>query len=310
MLPFVLLMFAGGLFLREKTPLNVRTLAGGGLMFVCVLSMLSLMVPGTDYATAGMFETAALITSGGYLGAFIASALQAALGKTISMVVLVGLVIVGLVIIGFSVSSFFEMAADRARRLAERRRVDVNDMPWGEDAEHAQAQRRMPSSRGGAAADQQTLFDDLDTAETTFLGARETSVLRPPVDDEVDEDPFVDVSEQVAAEQAKTTLIPVRDTFIDEKRDCKPDAAADDASDAVDSEIPPFDAADTPKGPAIPEFLRNANASADSPKQAAMSSVRDASDDTATAEGELQLPPLSMLRHNPHSASSASSEGN
>ena len=40
-----------------------------------------------------------------------------------------------------------------------------------------------------------------------------------------------------------------------------------------------------------------------------MSSVRDASDDTATAEGELQLPPLSMLRHNPHSASSASSEG-
>ena len=88
-LPFVLLMFAGGLFLREKTPLNVRTLAGGGLMFVCVLSMLSLMVPGTDYATAGMFETAALITSGGYLGAFIASALQAALGKTISMVVLV-----------------------------------------------------------------------------------------------------------------------------------------------------------------------------------------------------------------------------
>ena len=308
-LPFVLLMFAGGLFLREKTPLNVRTLAGGGLMFVCVLSMLSLMVPGTDYATAGMFETAALITSGGYLGAFIASALQAALGKTISMVVLVGLVIVGLVIIGFSVSSFFEMAADRARRLAERRRVDVNDMPWGEDAEHAQAQRRMPSSRGGAAADQQTLFDDLDTAETTFLGARETSVLRPPVDDEVDEDPFVDVSEQVAAEQAKTTLIPVRDTFIDEKRDCEPDAAADDASDAVDPEIPPFDAADTPKGPAIPEFLRNANASADSPKQAAMSSVRDASDDTATAEGELQLPPLSMLRHNPHSASSASSEG-
>ena len=179
-LPFVLLMFAGGLFLREKTPLNVRTLAGGGLMFVCVLSMLSLMVPGTDYATAGMFETAALITSGGYLGAFIASALQAALGKTISMVVLVGLVIVGLVIIGFSVSSFFEMAADRARRLAERRRVDVNDMPWGEDAEHAQAQRRMPSSRGGAAADQQTSFDDLDTAETTFLArARRVCFARP-----------------------------------------------------------------------------------------------------------------------------------
>lgn len=317
-LPFVLLLFAAGLFMRERIPLNARTLAGGGLIFVCVLSMLSLMVPGTDFATAGMFETSALITSGGYLGAFVASALQAALGKTISMVVLVGLLIVGLVIIGFSVSSFFQIAADRVRRLAERRHVDVNDMPWGEDAEHIQAQGRTPSSRGGSArngaagerqTERQTLFDELDTAQTTFLGSRETSVLRPPVDDEGDEDPFVDVSEQVAAEQAKTTLIPVRETFVEKKQDAEPAVEPDGASDVADLEIPPFDAADTPKAPAIPEFLKNANASAGSPKQATPSSALEKSDDSVLEEGELQLPPLSMLRHNPHSASSASSEG-
>ena len=132
-LPFCLLLFAAGLFLRDRAPLNARTLAGGGIIFTCVLSMLSLMVPGTDFSTAGMFEPHALAAAGGYLGAFFASMLQQALGKTIAMVVLIGLVIVGLVIIGFSVSAFFQAAAERARRLAERRRVDVNAMPWGED---------------------------------------------------------------------------------------------------------------------------------------------------------------------------------
>ncbi len=102
-LPFALLIFSAGLFLRDRAPLNARTLAGGGLILLCILSMLSLLVPGTEFSTAGMFESHALSSSGGYVGAFIASALQKALGKTISMVVLVGLIVVGLVIIGFSV---------------------------------------------------------------------------------------------------------------------------------------------------------------------------------------------------------------
>ena len=140
-LPFALLIFSAGLFLRDRAPLNARTLAGGGLILLCILSMLSLLVPGTEFSTAGMFESHALSSSGGYVGAFIASALQKALGKTISMVVLVGLIVVGLVIIGFSVSAFFRAAAERARRVAERRRVDVNQMPWGEDAAMAQLGR-------------------------------------------------------------------------------------------------------------------------------------------------------------------------
>ena len=331
-LPFCLLLFAAGLFLRDRAPLNARTLAGGGIIFTCVLSMLSLMVPGTDFSTAGMFEPHALTASGGYLGAFFASMLQQALGKTIAMVVLIGLVIVGLVIIGFSVSAFFQAAAERARRLAERRRVDVNAMPWGEDPAAAPERSGSPApvempSRGGAAARQDTLFDEDGAAETTFLGARETTVLPSRFDDEPEEDPFVDVSDQLAAERAKTTMIPVP-----ERR-----GAQEAESPAEDLETPPFDvpsaddiaALDADDGeedgpdrttadrttadhassaaPAIPDFL----ARRQKPSQPAATRVSDeeaADVDGEKGEGELQLPPLSMLRHNPHSASSASSE--
>ena len=141
-LPFALLIFAAGLFLRDRAPLNARTLLGGSLILLGVLAILSLMVPGTEFATSAMFEPEALSTSGGYVGAFIASALQQALGKTISLVVLIGLIIVGFVVIGFSVSSFMRAAADRARVLAERRRVNVNDAPWGDEGALQPAQGR------------------------------------------------------------------------------------------------------------------------------------------------------------------------
>ena len=101
MLPIVILLFAATLFLGEDSPLNVRSVAGGALVFIAVVSILSLMVPGTSDSCDLMFTPQNLSVSGGYIGAFIASALQNALGKPIAMVVLLGLVVVGLVIIAF-----------------------------------------------------------------------------------------------------------------------------------------------------------------------------------------------------------------
>lgn len=198
-LPIVILLFAATLFLGEDSPLNIRSVAGGAVVFVAIVSILSLMVPGTSDSCDLMFTPQNLTASGGYIGAFIASALQNALGKPIAMVVLLGLVVVGLVIIGFSVGGVLRSARDRAADFAERRRADVNASPWGDEE---------ALSVPGVARPHLSILRQkgADAAVTTFMGGDADPVL----DDDEDDDPFVDVSEAVEAERAKTTLLPRR----------------------------------------------------------------------------------------------------
>ena len=199
-LPIVILLFAATLFLGEDSPLNIRSVAGGAVVFVAVVSILSLMVPGTSDSCDLMFTPQNLSASGGYIGAFIASALQNALGKPIAMVVLLGLTIVGFVIIGFSVGGVLRSARDRAADFAERRRADVNASPWGDDE---------ALSVPGVARPRLSILrqNGSDAAVTTVMGNDVDPVLD---DDGEDEDPFVDVSDVVEAERAKTTLLPRR----------------------------------------------------------------------------------------------------
>lgn len=198
-LPIVILLFAATLFLGEDSPLNIRSVAGGAVVFVAIVSILSLMVPGTSDSCDLMFTPQNLSASGGYIGAFIASTLQNALGKPIAMVVLLGLVVVGLVIIGFSVGGVLRSARDRAADFAERRRADVNASPWGDEE---------ALSVPGVARPHLSILRQkgTDAAVTTVMGGDVDSVL----DDDEDDDPFVDVSEAVEAERAKTTLLPRR----------------------------------------------------------------------------------------------------
>lgn len=199
-LPIVILLFAATLFLGEDSPLNVRSVAGGAVVFVAVVSILSLMVPGTSDSCDLMFTPQNLSASGGYIGAFIASALQNALGKPIAMVVLLGLAVVGLVIIGFSVGGVLRSARDRAADFAERRRADVNASPWGDDE---------ALSVPGIARPHLSILRQKgsDAAVTTVMGGEVDPILD---DEDEDEDPFVDVSDAVEAERAKTTLLPRR----------------------------------------------------------------------------------------------------
>lgn len=198
-LPIVILLFAATLFLGEDSPLNIRSVAGGAVVFVAIVSILSLMVPGTSDSCDLMFTPQNLSASGGYIGAFIASTLQNALGKPIAMVVLLGLVVVGLVIIGFSVGGVLRSARDRAADFAERRRADVNASPWGDEE---------ALSVPGVARPHLSILRQkgTDAAVTTVMG----SDVDPVLDDDEDDDPFVDVSEAVEAERAKTTLLPRR----------------------------------------------------------------------------------------------------
>ena len=199
-LPIVILLFAATLFLGEDSPLNVRSVAGGAVVFVAVVSILSLMVPGTSDSCNLMFTPQNLSASGGYIGAFIASALQNALGKPIAMVVLLGLAVVGFVIIGFSVGGVLRSARDRAADFAERRRADVNASPWGDDE---------ALSVPGVARPHLSILRQKgsDMSVTTVMGNDADPVLD---DGDEDEDPFVDVSDAVEAERAKTTLLPRR----------------------------------------------------------------------------------------------------
>lgn len=199
-LPIVILLFAATLFLGEDSPLNVRSVAGGAVVFIAVISILSLVVPGTSDSCDLMFTPQNLSASGGYIGAFIASALQNALGKPIAMVVLLGLAVVGFVIIGFSVGGVLRSARDRAADFAERRRADVNASPWGDDE---------ALSVPGVARPHLSILRQKgsDAAVTTVMGNDVDPVLD---DDDEDEDPFVDVSDAVEAERAKTTLLPRR----------------------------------------------------------------------------------------------------
>ncbi|MDD6556842.1 MAG: DNA translocase FtsK 4TM domain-containing protein [Collinsella sp.] len=199
-LPIVILLFAATLFLGEDSPLNIRSVAGGAVVFIAVVSILSLMVPGTSDSCDLMFVPQNLSASGGYIGAFIASALQNALGKPIAMVVLLGLAVVGFVIIGFSVGGVLRSARDRAADFAERRRADVNASPWGDEE---------ALSVPGVAGPHLSILRQKgsDMAVTTVMGNDADPVLD---DDDEDDDPFVDVSEAVEAERAKTTLLPRR----------------------------------------------------------------------------------------------------
>ena len=364
-LPLALLAASALVFLRDRTVVPARTCVGLVLIFVSVISMLSLAVPHTSLSTAGMFEPDALASSGGYVGAFVASALQMSVGKTIGYVVLVGVLMLGFVILGFSISSLVRGASERAQEFVQRKHVDANETPWG-DAAAAQHASQAAANRGGVAAASEPasaskLFDAAGAAETTFLGDRAKTTLLSGEPDDADEDPFVDLSEQLAAERAQTTLIPVKERFVDAADEVEamppapvppiaPMTAVDVISDAAAklADSPKSDepsehsvtAAEpsatsvatvvTPEGSKpIPDFLMAAGASGSHAPSAPSDSVEEVPSDmpaakavskpslcaaasqetnvSAGTDSERQLPSVSILRHNPASATSASS---
>ena len=351
-LPIVLLFFAASLFLKDRTPFNGRTLAGGCLIFFSAVSFLSLLAPDTTASTAGMFEPAVLSSTGGYVGASIASALQGAFGKAIAGVIIVGVLIVGFVIVGFSVSSFFREAASRAHDLAERHNIDINAKPWGDDSALSvpaapQSPRMKPLFSG--FADKTRVMSATESADP--LGANPTRLIDD--DSGESEDPFVDLSDQLEKEHAKTALLPLHEKLVTRNKRGK--AAADKHAETLNADESPIDsdvsvandasasspaAADAGSkrvapshqsvkvgdtGKPIPTFLLNALEKTDSSKMEPVSldhklagsddSVEPAktaqevqSSDASDDDGELKLPPLTMLRHNPKSATSASSD--
>ena len=193
LIPLAILAFAALLFVRSGFPVHGRSIAGGSLIFVSVLALLALHVGvgvGSAPTQAEFFSPAHLSASGGAVGAAIAWVLRSALGKAIATVVLLGLVFAGMVVLGLSISEVVQKARTIGEDLVAKRKLPFNKTPWG-DA-HAAApyddgyQPAAPAVHVNRAVGQLSL----DDAGVDY-----------------GEDPFVDVSDQIASEEAETTLL-------------------------------------------------------------------------------------------------------
>lgn len=391
--PLALLLVAALIFVRKEHVIKVRSAVGAILIFVAVISLITIART-PEYMVLGVtVGEADLSAAGGYLGFAVSSVLASALGKPIACVVLIGLALAGAVLIGFSITDFVVVLRERAELIRARHHVEVNTSPWGD----ADALDKTPAPVQPHRAPRAHAVSDEDgTAVTTFLGDRERTTLITDEPDDPDEDPIVDVSAQVAAEKAQTTLIPVADKYVAREHTADAvdapgttvafespgapvsdssgrtsravgedgsasaaavgaEAAAPSSSVAVDGSgaspashaTPVSTAAEVPETPAIPDFLLHPHGSStagdvrpggdeDATGERAADPLRTAASAAATTAAvsaagaastagaaasaapeaseqdedgdERRLPPLSMLRHNPHSASSASSD--
>ena len=326
-LPFALLLVAALLFVRGEGILTVRTCAGALVIFLAVISLIALVGAPEHMVLGVTVGEPELAATGGYVGFAIASTLAGAFGKPIAGVLLVGIGIAGAILIGFSVSRLVGALRDGAERLRERRHVEVNESPWGDDsALMPRAPQRRPREPR-----QQELFDVDGTMETSYLGDRAKTTLLEQDPDEVDEDPFVDLSSQLEAERAATTLIPIEDRYVDGATAAAPgfDAAQADEAAGVGERPAPVPASDqaAERALVIPEFLRHPRSeregaleaedaagkapapAAPQPRETTKAAVRTAAaaEATATDGSERLLPPVSMLRHSPQAKGGVSS---
>lgn len=178
LVPVALLLYAITFFMPSDGPLSARAALGLVLIVTSVLAMLSLLyVPAAtaEAEAAWVFRPEVACNAGGYWGGALAWALLTLVGQTIGMVVLVGMVVAGIVVCGFSISGLVARIRDASssahEHLAERRseRVAARE---DRAAEAAAATTVLPSKRGARSRGKGK------GDETTFIGARKTTVLR------------------------------------------------------------------------------------------------------------------------------------
>ena len=306
--PVSLLLFAITFFVEGEEPLGTRAALGLGLISIAILSLISLFVPGAEADPGLVLDPVVLRDAGGYVGGGISWALLSLLGKPVGLVLLVGLAVLGIIVCGFSISGCIIRLRAGAIHIGELR-AEARE----ERMAYARSQRSMASE---PVQEQPRTTTVLPAGQTSFIGARQTSVLtrRPKrqtrrmerQDDELaldllDEDAPEDMGEN---QPVKTTVIK-QDKGPKESKGAKAGkgAARKTRRRASDKERPAQPKGQAASEVAIPDFLKNPKASS-RPKQG--SGPKSATRPGEGTEG-YELPPLSMLTSNPDSAGSASS---
>ncbi|MDR1014043.1 MAG: DNA translocase FtsK 4TM domain-containing protein [Coriobacteriales bacterium] len=175
-LPFLMLVWAASFFVERGVASAAARLAlGMALIFVSVLALAGLMTPDAPSSPDLVFEPAALMAHGGYVGGAVAWALLRLVGQGIALVILIGLVLVGAVLVGFSITGLVA----RVKALLARRRVpeaaDEEGLsagpydlgggpsgPYGEGAGRRQAAGKLiaPTAHLSVGLDPTHRFDD------------------------------------------------------------------------------------------------------------------------------------------------------
>ena len=299
LVPIALFSFAVTFFVRTETPVSGRVATGLSLIVLAVLSILSCGVEGADATPTVVFAPATLEGAGGYVGGGVAWVLLSLFGRPVALVVLLGLVVAGLVVCGFSISrmvgSLQDKASDAKERIADRRSSRIADPTPATPVRVRQPKPTPKPSRSKGAP-----------PATTFIGARKTSVLRREGDETTPlrkpartsllSRPKRSGSDEAKARDDVGRALPV----VDRPEDVAP--AGTDAS-------PDRDVA-AGRG-SVPEFLKSRSTKMDTAEKASSRKGTAASKDlpkvAPASTGDVELPPISMIKFNPDSATSAAS---
>ena len=178
LLPVVLIIIGVSFLLRTgKTRVTLRLTVGLALIFVAVLSLLSLFAPATSSdPSIYLFDEETLVERGGYVGSGIAWAGLTLFGKPVSCVILVGVILIGLAIIGLSISRL----ADHVRASREEKREREEQ----EETEPAPPFVRMQRSDAGKVPVIPTIDDSLDDEPTSVLPAGSEPTQALPASDQ------------------------------------------------------------------------------------------------------------------------------
>ncbi len=122
-LPFILVVVGASLLVRlDRDDVPLRLGVGLALLFLAFEAILALFVPGAAENPDVVFDSAALVVRGGYVGAGVAWALLKLFGEAISIVLLMGLALAGAVIIGFSLTGALESVREKSSDFRQSRR--------------------------------------------------------------------------------------------------------------------------------------------------------------------------------------------
>ena len=284
LVPIALFIFACTFFMDEDGPISGRVAGGLALIVLAVLALLSLNQPGVADNPAAALAEPALESAGGYTGGFIAFALVRLVGVIVGNVVLVGIIIAGAVVCGFSISGAVAKIHLRAQEASENRRIAREERAAERDAAREAALPVVQAAGAAPGRAQGSLFDENGEGETSFIGARKTSVLRRGRAKMADA--AVATADGGEKDAGATTLLDAAPTTLLDKP-----AKATKASKARASRS-------TKDKEATPAFLAGHTSAAKPAPAPAPSNSEDGK----------ELPPADMLKVNPNSGVSAESD--
>ena len=284
LVPIALFIFACTFFMDEDGPISGRVAGGLALIVLAVLALLSLNQPGVADNPAAALAEPALESAGGYTGGFIAFALVRLVGVIVGNVVLVGIIIAGAVVCGFSISGAVAKIHLRAQEASENRRIAREERAAERDAAREAALPVVQAAGAAPGRAQGSLFDENGEGETSFIGARKTSVLRRGRAKKADA--AVATADGGEKDAGATPLLDAAPTTLLDKP-----AKATKASKARASRS-------TKDKEATPAFLAGHTSAAKPAPAPAPSNSEDGK----------ELPPADMLKVNPNSGVSAESD--